>query len=64
MLKKLQKTTIDTSKDRYMKSIILTPTQVAKLNRKPLVGRAIACKPRGTVYSNRGTALQPFIKDL
>lgn len=47
-----------------MKSIKLTPTQVAKLNRKPLVGRAVACKPRGTVYSNRGTALQPFIKNL
>lgn len=40
-----------------MKSIILTPTQVAKLNRKPLKGKATACQPRGTVYSNRGTAI-------
>ena len=47
-----------------MKSIILTPTQAAKLNRKPLVGKSIACKPRGAVYSNRGTALPTFIKDL
>ena len=47
-----------------MKSIKLTPTQVAKLNRKPLVDSAIACQPRGTVYSNRGTVLQSFIKDL
>lgn len=44
-----------------MKSIKLTPTQAAKLKRKPLVGRATACKPRGTVYSNRGTALQTFV---
>lgn len=47
-----------------MKSIKLTPTQVAKLNRKPLKGKATACQPRGAVYSNRGTALQSFIKDL
>ena len=47
-----------------MKSIKLTPTQAAKLNRKPLIGRAIACKSRGAVYSNRGTAIQTFIKDL
>ncbi len=46
-----------------MKSIKLTPTQVTKLNRKPLKGKATACHPRGVVYSNRGTALQTFIKD-
>ena len=44
-----------------MKSIKLTPTQAAKLKRKPSVGRSVACQPRGTVYSNRGTALQTFI---
>ena len=47
-----------------MKTIILTPSQAAKLNLKPLRGRAVACKPRGAVYSNRGTAIQTFIKDL
>ena len=47
-----------------MKSIILTPSQAAKLNLKPLRGKAIACKPRGAVYSNRGTALQTFIKEI
>ena len=46
-----------------MKTIKLTPTQAAKLNRKPLRGKAIACKPRGAVYSNRGTAIQTFIRN-
>lgn len=47
-----------------MKTIKLTPIQAAKLNRKPLRGKAVACNPRDALYSNRGTALQTFIKDL
>ena len=40
-----------------MKTIKLTIAQAKLINRKPLVGRAMACKPRGAVYSNRGTAI-------
>jgi hypothetical protein len=47
-----------------MKTIKLTIAQAKLINRKPLVGKAIACKPRGAVYSQRGTALPSFIKEL
>ena len=47
-----------------MKTVKLTRAQAKLINRKPLVCRSIACKPRGAVYSNRGTALPTFIKDL
>lgn len=47
-----------------MKTVKLTKAQAQTLNRKPLVGRSVACKPRGTVYSSRGTALPTFVKDL
>lgn len=47
-----------------MKTVKLTKAQAQTLNRKPLVGRSVACKPRGVVYSNRGTAIHTFIKDL
>ena len=47
-----------------MKTIKLTIAQAKLINRKPLVGRSVICKPRGAVYSNRGTALPTFIKDL
>ena len=47
-----------------MKTVKLTRAQAKLINRKPLVGKSIACKPRGTVYSNRGTAIQTFIKDI
>ena len=47
-----------------MKTVKLTKAQAQTLNRKPLVGRSIACKPRGAIYSNRGTALPVLIKDL
>ena len=47
-----------------MKTVKLTRAQAQALNLKPLVGRSIACKPRGAVYSNRGTAIHTFIKDL
>ena len=47
-----------------MKSIILTPSQAAKLNRKPLIGKPVACKPRGAVYSNRGVAIPAIKKDI
>lgn len=40
-----------------MKSIKLTPTQAIKLGRRPLVGHAAACQPRGEFYSNRGVAI-------
>ena len=40
-----------------MKSIKLTPTQAIKLGRRPLVGHAAACQPRGEFYSNRGIAI-------
>lgn len=47
-----------------MKTVKLTKAQAKLINRKPLVGRSIACKPRGAVYSNRGTALPVFTKDI
>lgn len=47
-----------------MKTIKLTIAQAQALNRKPLVGKSIACKPRGAAYSNRGTALPVFTKDI
>ena len=47
-----------------MKTVKLTRAQAQALNRKPLVGKPIACKPRGAVYSNRGTALPVLTKDL
>lgn len=47
-----------------MKTVKLTKAQAQTLNRKPLVGRSVTCKPRGAVYSNRGTAIHTFIKDL
>ena len=47
-----------------MKTVKLTKAQAQTLNRKPLVGKSIACKPRGAVYSNRGTALPIFTKDI
>ena len=47
-----------------MKTIKLTRSQAQTLNRKPLVGKSIACKPRGAVYSSRGTALPTFTKDI
>ena len=47
-----------------MKTVKLTRAQAQALNRKPLVGKSIACKPRGAVYSNRGTALPVLTKDL
>ena len=40
-----------------MKSINLTPTQAIKLGRRPLIGHAAACQPRGEFYSNRGVAI-------
>lgn len=47
-----------------MKTVKLTKAQSQTLNLKPLVGKSIACKPRGAVYSNRGTALPVLTKDL
>ena len=47
-----------------MKTVKLTKAQAQTLNRKPLVGRSVACKPRGAVYSNRGTALPVLTKDI
>ena len=47
-----------------MKTIKLTIDQAKLIIRKPLIGRSVDCKPRGAVYSNRGTAIQTFIKDL
>lgn len=47
-----------------MKTVKLTIAQAKLINRKPLVGKSIACKPRGAVYSNRGTALPIFTKDI
>lgn len=47
-----------------MKTVKLTKAQAQALNLKPLVGKSIACKPKGAVYSNRGTALPTFIKDI
>ena len=47
-----------------MKTVKLTRAQAKLINRKPLVGKSIACKPRGAVYSNRGTALPVFTKDI
>ena len=47
-----------------MKTVKLTRAQAKLINRKPLVGKSIACKPRGAVYSNRGTALPIFTKDI
>lgn len=43
-----------------MKTITLTIAQAKLINRKPLIGKSIACKPRGAVYSSRGTALPTF----
>lgn len=40
-----------------MKSIKLTPIQAIKLGRRPLVGHATVCQPRGEFYSNRGVAI-------
>ena len=47
-----------------MKTVKLTIAQAKLINRKPLVGKSIACKPRGAIYSNRGTALPVFTKDI
>ena len=40
-----------------MKTVTLTKAKAAMLNRKPLVGKAVNCKPRNTTYSPRGTAI-------
>ena len=47
-----------------MKTIKLTIEQAKLINRKPLIGKSVACKPRGSVYSNRGVAIPSIKKDI